>query len=93
MSADNGLYVTHLRGETDPKLAAPPKYGVFHYFASSTDYMERYTRENSRSYHYSAVDAILAAHDLQQEEKTEHGVSIHPKVLAEAQEEFDHLGD
>lgn len=74
MSADNGHVVSKLYNDDY-------KYGIFYYSASADLPAEWYTKENAIKVFRHPVAAILEAHRIEENNRTEYGVSVHSRVL------------
>lgn len=78
MSADNGYVVSRLAQPQD-------EYGIFYY---SGDGSSSYTRDDAEKTFTNPVHAILEAHILQNESRTEYGVYVRNHVLADCKDHF-----
>lgn len=75
MSADNGLYVRQLDDDVE-------MFGVFYYSASDEDTPDSwYSYKNADQVYKTRTSAILGAHKMQQDQRTEYGVSVSSVLL------------
>lgn len=75
MSADNGYLVHHCDFN-------PSHVGVFYYNASVGRPPDWYTFDNAEEVYSNEIDAVIAAHKLDQSNRTEYGVTVSNSVFA-----------